>query len=295
VSTNRSITILSLIVLAAIAAIALLTNRPAAGDTLARAVGAGILRVGYANEAPFAYLDPSTGQVTGEAVEIMRTAAASLGIPRVEGVLTEFGALIPGLQAGRYDVIAAGMYITPQRAIQVAFSDPTYVVGEGFLVPRGNPLKLHGYADVIASPTARIGVVAGAVQHGYARQLGVPEDRIVVFPDNASGLAGLAAGRAEALGLTSLTIRDLLQRGASTAYESATPFIEPVFDGRPARGYGAYAMRNDDARLRDALNRELRTLLGTPKHRELVAPFGFGPEHLTKGATVEQVLAGTAP
>ena len=33
---------------------------------------------------------------------------------QVDGVLTEFGSLIPGLQAGRFDIIAAGMFVTPE-------------------------------------------------------------------------------------------------------------------------------------------------------------------------------------
>jgi polar amino acid transport system substrate-binding protein len=267
----------------------------AQGDALARAQQQGVLRVGYANEAPFAYLDPATGMVTGEAVEVMRAVAQRLGIARVEGVLVEFGSLIPALHAGRFDAIAAGMYITPPRADQVAFTMPTYVVGEGFLVRKGNPLRLHGYADVVAHATARLGVVAGTVEHGHARALGVPEARIVVFPDNASGVAGVRAGRADALALTSLTVRDLLRRGADAGLERADPFTDPVIDGRPARGYGAFAVRPADQALRAALDRELSVFLGTPAHQALVERFGFGPEHLPRGATVEQVLAGTAP
>ena len=49
---------------------------------------------------------------------------AKLGVKKVDAVLTEWGALIPGLKAGRFDVIAAGMYITPERCKQVAFADP---------------------------------------------------------------------------------------------------------------------------------------------------------------------------
>lgn len=294
--TDRLVVIAILLCLAGMAAYALWSPqvRPQQ-DALQRAIADGVLRIGYANEAPFAFLDPATGQVTGEAVEVARTIAGRLGIPRVDGVLTEFGALIPGLQAGRFDVIAAGMYITPPRAAQVAFTDPTYVVGEGFLVRTGNPHALHSYADVVAKPAVRLGVVAGTVEHGYARALGVPDDRIVVFPDNPSGVAGVAAGRADALALTSLTVRDLLARGADRELERADPFADPVVDGRTVRGHGAFAMRRGDEALRDAFDRELRGFLGTPAHAALVARFGFGPEHRTNGATVEQVLSGTAP
>ena len=76
-----------------------------AETTLERIQRTGVIRIGYANEQPFAYTDAS-GNVTGESPEIVKKIAPKLGIKKVEGVLTEWGALIPGLMAGRFDVIA---------------------------------------------------------------------------------------------------------------------------------------------------------------------------------------------
>src|SRR5690606_32327848 len=103
---------------------------PSDASTYERVRDTGVLRIGYANEAPFAYQDSTTGELTGEAPAIVRLVADDLGIAEVEGVLTEFGSLIPGLLAGRFDMIAAGMYVTPARCAQVAFSEPTYSIGE---------------------------------------------------------------------------------------------------------------------------------------------------------------------
>ena len=117
-------------------------SAPAAGGTLEAAKAAGKIRIGYANEAPFAFMDSKEAKVTGESVEIARVVLKRMGINEVEGVLTEFGSLIPGLQAKRFDIIAAGMYVTPERCGQVAFSNPTYGVGQAFLVKQGNPKEL---------------------------------------------------------------------------------------------------------------------------------------------------------
>jgi polar amino acid transport system substrate-binding protein len=68
-------------------------------STLERIQREGTIRVGFANEAPYAYLDTAENRLTGEAPEIIRHVMASLGVTEVEGVLTEFGSLIPGLQA----------------------------------------------------------------------------------------------------------------------------------------------------------------------------------------------------
>ena len=93
-------------------------------STLEAAKAAGKIRISYANEAPFAYMDSQRAEVTGESVEIARVVLKRMGINQVEGVLTEFGSLIPGLQAKRFDIIAAGMYVTPERCRQAAFSIP---------------------------------------------------------------------------------------------------------------------------------------------------------------------------
>jgi polar amino acid transport system substrate-binding protein len=258
--------------------------------TLERLREAGTVRVGYANEAPFAFRDTATGRVTGEAPEIARVVFARMGIDAIEGALTEFGSLIPGLQAGRFDVIAAGMYVRPERCAQVAFSEPTYSVGEGFIVPVGNPLNLHSYANVRDSPEATLGVVAGAIEGSYARAVGIPDDRVVTFPDSLAALAGVRAGRVSAYAATALTVQDLLGKD-DAGFEQALPFEDPVIDGVSVRGFGAFAFRRDDQPLLSEFNRHLTSFIGTRAHSELVAPFGFTARQLPGTTTTADLCA----
>lgn len=257
-------------------------------NTLERIRDAGVVRVGFANEAPFAYIDASTGRLTGEAPELARLIFRQLGVPEIEGVLTEFGALIPALKAGRFDVIAAGMYITPQRCEEIAFSDPTYAVGEAFVVQAGNPLDLHGYRDLRDTPGATIGVVSGAIQLQYARAIGIPDDRIRIFPGAPAALDGVAAGRASAYAATALTVNDLLRR-SSGPLERAMPFTDLVIDDKVIKGYGAFGFRKTDKALRDTFNQALQATLGTPQHLELVSPFGFTEDLLPNGALATEL------
>ena len=258
-------------------------------DTLERIRREGVVRVGYANEAPYAYMDSQANRLTGEAPEIIRSVMAELGVKEVEGVLTEFGALIPGLKAKRFDVIAAGMYITPERCAQIAFSDPTYVIGEAFIAKAGNPLNLHSFEDVSKHETATIGVMAGAVEHGYAKKIGVPASRIIVFPDNVSGLDGVRAGRVDVFAATSLTVNDMLSKSTHEGVERVDPFTDPVIDGKATRGYGAFGFRTEDVALREALNEVLGRYVGTEAHLTLVAPFGFNQTTLPEGATASDL------
>ena len=256
--------------------------------TLARARRQGRLRIGYANEAPYAYFDATVRRVTGEAPEIARTILADMGIREVEGELTEFGSLIPGLKARRFDIIAAGMYVLPERCREIDFSNPTYRVGEAFLVVSGNPNRLHAYQDVVTQADAILAVVAGAVQRRYARQSGIPDERVVVYPDAVSAMEGVAAGRADAYAATSLTVNNLLSR-SSGKVDRAVPFADPHFDGAVVRGYGAFGFRKMDDELRQAFNDRLSQFIGTPRHLALVRPFGFTEREMPGNVTASML------
>ncbi len=288
---SRAVALACLLLLSGLAALAGCADRVADVDTLAKAEEEGVVRVGFANEAPYAYLDSATGELTGEAPEVARAVLARMGDYEVEGVLTEFGALIPGLKAGRFDLIAAGMYVKPRRCREIDFSNPTYCIGEGLLIERGNPLDLHSYDDLRESE-ARLGVVAGTVELGYARELGIPDERIVVFPDAPSAVAGVETGRVDAYAGTELTVRDLLRKAANPELELAEPFEDPVIDGEPVRGCGAFGFRAGDDAFREAFDRQLAELLGTSEHLALVEEFGFGAPTLPGELTAETLCAG---
>jgi polar amino acid transport system substrate-binding protein len=184
--------------LAAMAASAApLSVRALAASTLERARQDGFIRVGFANEAPFGFATPD-GKLTGEAPEVAKAVLKAIGIPQVDGVLTEFGSLIPGLKARRFDIIAAGMFITPKRCAEILFSEPSYGIGQAMLVKAGNPKKIVDYGSIVANKELKLAVMAGAVEAGYAKDAGVPQGQLVVLPDQSSLLAAVQAGRADA-------------------------------------------------------------------------------------------------
>ena len=257
-------------------------------STLDRIRETGSVRIAYANEAPYGYKDTATGRVTGEAPEIARAVLERMGVEHIETSLVEFGQLIPGLQANRFDLIAAGMYITPVRCRQIDFSNPTYCVGEAFLVKENNPRELHSFEDVLENTEARLGVVSGTVELRMAEEVGIPDSRVVVFPDNSSALAGLKAGRIDAFAGTSLTIQDLLSKSPGAGLAQADPFTQPEISGRTSN-CGAFGFRQDDDAFREEFNRHLAEFIGTPEHLELVRSFGFSEEQLPGDVTAAEL------
>ncbi|WP_142847695.1 ectoine/hydroxyectoine ABC transporter substrate-binding protein EhuB [Telmatospirillum sp. J64-1] len=261
------------------------TGQASAETTLERIQREGVARIGFANEVPYGYQTPQ-GEITGEAPEVAKAVLARLGVERVEGVVAEFGALIPGLAAGRFDLIAAGMYVTPARCEQVAFSEPSYAIGEAMAVAEGNPKNIHSFEDFVNNESLRLGVMAGAVEADYARALGVPDSRLVVFPDGPSAVAAVRTGRVDAYAGTALTIQDLVSK-TPRGIERAEPFEDPVIDGESVRGYGAFAFRPGDTDFLEAFNRELLAFRGSEEHLALVEPFGFTAAEMPDRTTAE--------
>jgi polar amino acid transport system substrate-binding protein len=253
-------------------------------STLERAQREGVLRVGFANEAPWGYLKPD-GTLTGEAPEILRVLAKRMRIEKIEGVLVEFGSLIPGLQAKRFDVIATALFIRPKRCAQVAFANPTVAVGNGFLVRRGNPKGLHSFEDVAKNTDANLSILAGSVDLQYAKDAGIPVERVVQLPDGASQLEALRSGRVDAISQNGPAIQIYADR-TRDEFERALPF----HNTEKTTGYGAFAVRLEDTDLLEALNQALKDFIGSEVHLALVKPFGVTSEELPAPGKTAAVL-----
>lgn len=262
-------------------------------STLERIQREGVIRVGFANENPYAFAQPD-GTLTGEAVEVAREVFDRMGIAEMEGVLTEFGSLIPGLQAGRFDAITAGMYVNPTRCEQVLFADPEYTIGDALLVPAGNPLNLHSYEDIAANPDVTVGTGAGYLENDYMTAVGVSEDQITNFPDDPSGFAGLQAGQIDAWTGTRPTLLQMLEDAGTDGFELADPFDQPVINGESVLNYGAAAFRYEDETLRQEFNLHLEEIKAEGLLIELIGQFPGFDEGALPGDTKAEGLCPDA-
>lgn len=254
--------------------------------TLAAAKERGVVTVGFANEKPYAY-KTADGKLTGEAVEIARVVLKQLGIEEMRGELTEFGSLIGGLQAKRFDLITAGMFINPTRCESVLFANPEYSIGEAIAVKKGNPAKLYSYQDIASNPDAKVAVMSGAVEVGYLEKSGVDKSRILQVPDQAAALSALQASRAQAVAMTGPALQSMLDSAQDSNLERVKDFEQPTVDGKSVRGYGATAFRHEDKAFQEAFNKELQKLKESGELLAILKKFGFTEHELPGDATAE--------
>jgi polar amino acid transport system substrate-binding protein len=265
--------------------------RPAAAETTKeRILKDGRIVIGIHNRAPWGYKDEKTGELVGWHPDLLKAAFADAGIKRVDFEVTEFGALIPGLMAGRFDAVASGLSITPPRCQQVAFGAPDLKTADAAIVLAGNPKAIHSYADLAAKSDAIMGGGRGSNVIENAIAEGVPDGRILKFPDIETNIAALRAGRIDAALFSSPTVIGLLAGDKNPDLERATPFTTQD----KSISYIAIAFRKDDADLRDIYNQGLAKVMSNGTIATIMAKYGFGAtEAVPAGLTTSQLCGAS--
>jgi polar amino acid transport system substrate-binding protein len=263
------------------------------GTVFANARRTGSLRVGIANEKPYGYID-ANGTLQGAMVELLKALLAPHGITQVNAQITDFNALVPSLLANRIDVIGAGMFIRPSRCDSVAFSDPVSRIGGSFLVKKGNPKNLHRLADVTRQPSVKIGTQPGVDQQQEVVRSGVSAEQIVLFSKDTEALAGLQAGRVDAIYFPSLELNGLLATSGDAGLERADPFEQPLgSDGKSIYHYQAFGLRKEDTDLLAAVNRSIAALLASGKLLGILGAFGYSQNDMPPvGVTAAEICSG---
>ncbi|MBJ3775326.1 transporter substrate-binding domain-containing protein [Acuticoccus mangrovi] len=203
---------------------------------------AGRIRVGYFQAAPVSFSDAS-GELMGTSFDLLKRIVAENDLGEIEPVLLEFDGLIPGLVAGRFDVVVGSLAIKPTRCTVIDYSKPDMVVSSAIAVKKGNPLGLHSFADIAADPKIRLGGVAQTYEVSTAKKAGVADAQITVFPSDDAMIAGLAAGRVDAVVSVGTLLVSTVQRNADAGVEVVQDFEVPVIDGKPDISPGGYGFR----------------------------------------------------
>ncbi|WP_227998243.1 ectoine/hydroxyectoine ABC transporter substrate-binding protein EhuB [Nocardia australiensis] len=245
-----------------------LGGNDAAAVTYEDAKKSGKIKVGFANEAPWAFLDEK-GELAGYAPTVARAVLKNLGINEVEGVVTDFDGLIDGVRAQNYAFVAAGMSINPKRCQSSAFATPDFKVGTSFLVPKGNPRHITQFAD-ITRENVRIATLGGATENGYAQAAGVPSNLIEPMAKQDDILRAVRNNDVYGGAMLDVTASWLVKNNADAGLE-----VTPSIQGGAKPEVGTFNFRiGDDAFLAD-FNRELRKLHDSGEWLQLVEPFGL--------------------
>lgn len=229
------------------------------------------LKVAFFNYVPFAYKDKS-GNLTGTDVDTLKYVLDKMGVKIASADATEWGNLIPGLKSKRFDVVAAGMFVTEKRCRAVKFSETTLGIKQALVVKKDNPDGINTYED-IASKGKKVAVLTGSAQLDWARKAGINEANIMQIPDSPTGVAAIRAGRAVAYAVDAPGARDIVAKLPEKDMQSAKPF--GTVAGQQAQPHVAFAYRKDDAAFVEKFNAILRDFIGSEEHIALLAKHGM--------------------
>ncbi|GAA2526532.1 transporter substrate-binding domain-containing protein [Pilimelia columellifera] len=246
------------------------------GSRLGALRARGVARLALANEEPFGFVD-AAGRPTGAMPQIAAAVLTRLGVARVEPVSTNFARLIDTLLDDRADLIAAGMSITDDRCRQVTFVGPDFSLPQALGVAVGNPLRLTDYRSVAAAPGARLGVLGGAVEAGYAAAAGVRASHILPFLEQEELVTAVISGDIAAFGLTSLSTRMLVSQARPGALEATASFWA-VVDGVRQQERGAMAFNPDHDDFAAAYAAKATELRRAGELAAILRRWGFRPD-----------------
>ena len=161
-------------------------------STLDNVLKAGTLKVGVSLFTPWA-LKNKNGKLIGFEIDVAKQLAKDLGV-KPEFHVFEWKNILPALLKKKIDIIIAGMTITPQRALQVNFSQPYASSGVGLVTNIALTKNFTGIKH-LNEPNTIITAVKGTVSEELARRI-CPEATIKTFSSSEKAIQAITTGKA---------------------------------------------------------------------------------------------------
>ncbi|MBI4014013.1 MAG: transporter substrate-binding domain-containing protein [Candidatus Rokubacteria bacterium] len=243
----------------------------AAQDTLTKIKTSKYALLASYNEPPHDWFDPADGKWKGIDNDIVEYILRKLGAEKWDFIVADWSALIPGLQAKRWDLMSVGMSITDKRKQEIAFSEPIYQYGDGIVVKKGNPKKIRGKADWAGK---RIGGILGATSIDEIKA--VPGATAVPYKQHGDMFADVKAGRIDA------ALADETTAGYAFVV-NPEPDLEVLHEwqGKAPRPSGI-GFRKEDVTLKAAFDEELRRMKADGTLLAILKKYGLTEANLTK-------------
>ncbi len=213
----------------------------ASADVLDNVKKAGVLKVGTETEfAPFDFIDK--GKHVGLNVDLFDEIGKEMGV-KIEWVTLPWDGVLPGLETGKFDIVAGPATSTKKRLERYKFSPPIAEATVAFLKKKGDtsimkPEDVSGKAVGSGKATAQLAQV-----QAFVKTLPKPSE-VKEYVGFNEAYADLAAGRIAAVGNSLPNIAFVAQ--TSGAFEVVQPtFGVKTYFGFPENASPDHASLND--------------------------------------------------
>jgi polar amino acid transport system substrate-binding protein len=239
---------------------------------------AGEIKVGTEPQTPpYDFYGDDNKTIIGLERELRDEMGTRLGM-KFTDMPAQFASIIPGIQAGRFDMgmSAFGDFADREKIVDVV----NYMLeGTSIIVLDGNPKGVHKLKDAC-------GLNAGAVQGSIPlelldKQKGLcPADKplnVMQFPSNDQIKIALQSGRVDlSMDTTGVAAYSLQHQ------PEGNKKLELVGGAQYAVGYQAMLVSKESPQLRDALAATMQSMIGDGTYAKIFEKWGLGENKLDK-------------
>ncbi|MCL6707856.1 ABC transporter substrate-binding protein [Pseudomonas sp. R2.Fl] len=239
---------------------------------------AGEIKVGTEPQTPpYDFYGEDNKTIIGLERELRDEMGERLGV-KFTDMPAQFASIIPGIQAGRFDMgmSAFGDFAEREKIVDIV----NYMLeGTSIIVLEGNPKGVHKLKDAC-------GLNAGAVQGSIPLQLLdkqktlCPADKplnVMQFPSNDQIKIALQSGRVDiSMDTTGVAAYSLQHQ------PEGSKKLELVTGAQYAVGYQAMLVSKDNPELRDALAATMQSLIDDGSYAKIFEKWGLGENKLDK-------------
>lgn len=185
------------------------TGEPAKSTTVDEVKKRGKLIIGTSgNFRPMTFMNEKS-EIDGFDIEIGTMIAEKLGV-EVEFVPGNIGGLIPGLVAGKFDLVMSALSETEERKKSIDFSIPYGKDGTIAATLKDNTTVI----DVTKLDGLVTGVIGGSGTHTAIKEIGGYKE-LKEYPGNAEAFTDLKAGRIDVYAVGNIAANDYVKNDKS--------------------------------------------------------------------------------
>ncbi len=227
----------------------------------ANAFAADKLRIGTEGAYPPFNLIDSSGQVVGFDLDIAHALCAKMEV-ECEVVTSDWDGIIPALNAGKFDFLAASMSVTEERKNAVDFTNPYYTNKLQFVAPKSVDFK----TDESYLEGKTIGAQRATIAGTWLEDNMDDVVDIKLYDTQENAYLDLASGRVDGILADSFVQWEWLKSDAGKDFEFKG---EPVFDNDKI----AIAVRKGNDELREKLNKALAEIRADGTYAKINAKY----------------------
>ncbi len=171
------------------------------GGALSRVKAAGKLTVATSPDfPPFESLE--NGEVVGIEIDLLKLICEQLGVA-LDIQQMDFDSVLPGVQAGKFDLGASGISVTDKRRKNVLFTDAYCLAAQAIVVTEGSPITSK--ADLEGKT---VSVQTGTTAETFCMSAGY---KVNAYSANNDAQLALTSGKVDAWVIDDLTAADMVK------------------------------------------------------------------------------------